>query len=720
MCEKLSYQQRLNKLRETKMNQTEDKVRKMGRVWDSDDKGFILPPDDFSFKPEFNHPTGGFFGPKACGRNFRKLLESHPVYIDSMSSLAGGWMIYMSTYRETQWNPEYDFSHLYEEQKRYDLVHGIGASHHFTADVKIGFELGWRGILEKIKYYRSKHDATHYDFYHGLEDTVLGIQEFILRHSEAAEKLLQNEKQSDIRDNLESIVKMNHYLATEPPRTFIEACQWLAWFIVTFDIYNGCGAAVGAIDELLKPFYDRDIAAGILDEEDAIFHLACLLLKDNAYYQIGGSDENGNDKTNELSFFMLEAAHRLKIPTSICVRVHKKLNPNLMEMAVKYLFEDKRGTPNFLGDESMNQGFMKNGYPLDLAVNRVKSGCHWCAIPGREYTLNDCVKINFVAVFEVALKEMISDKSIEPSVNELWSRFEKHLKRSVKIIAEGLDFHLEHMHNVFPELTMDLLCHGPIEKGLDATHGGVEFYNMCVDGAGLAVVADSFAALKQRIENEKRLNWSEMISYLESDFKDAEDIRLMLKSTPHYGSGNSCGDEFASKIIKSFVQYVKEGPTPKGYNMIPGIFSWANTIPMGLTVGATPNGRHAMAPISHGANPEPGFRESGALTAMGLAVASVQCGYGNTVPIQLEVDPMLGKSIGGQEKIITFINTYCNDLGGTLLNLNIIDKDKILDAHKDPSKYPDLIVRVTGFSAYFATLSEKFRQLVVDRIISGL
>ena len=154
--------------------------------------------------------------------------------------------------------------------------------------------------------------------------------------------------------------------------------------------------------------------------------------------------------------------------------------------------------------------------------------------------------------------------------------------------------------------------------------------------------------------------------------------------------------------------------------MIPGLFSWANTIPMGKAVGATPNGRHAGQPISHRANPEPGFRESGAMTAMAVAVASVQCGYGNSVPIQLEVDPLEGASETGRKTVEDFLRTYCNDLGGSLVNLNILDRETLLDAHRDPDKYPNLIVKVTGFSAYFATLSDSFRQLVVDRLLTGL
>jgi len=191
----------------------------------------------------------------------------------------------------------------------------------------------------------------------------------------------------------------------------------------------------------------------------------------------------------------------------------------------------------------------------------------------------------------------------------------------------------------------------------------------------------------------------------------------MMRNIPRYGSGGSRADEWAVKLTETFVDLIKAGPTPDGHNMIPGHFSWANTIPMGKTLGATPNGRHAGAPISHGANPDPGFRQDGAPSAMAAAIAGVQCWYGNSSPMQLELDPGLGKDEGGVEKVADLIETHMA-MGGTQVNLNVIDAAKVLEAHQDPSKYPDLIVRVTGFSAYFASLSPEFRQLVVDRIIA--
>jgi formate C-acetyltransferase len=272
---------------------------------------------------------------------------------------------------------------------------------------------------------------------------------------------------------------------------------------------------------------------------------------------------------------------------------------------------------------------------------------------------------------------------------------------------------------VFPELHLDLLCHGTIERGRDASHGGVEYYNLGIDASGLATVADSFAALDLRIDKEKRLTWSELNHWIRNDWADAEGerVRLMMRKVPRYGSGGSVADDYGVRISETFTRLVKEKPTPHGYNVIPGIFSWAANIVLGKDVGATPNGRHAYAPISHGPNPDPGFRKDGAPTALATIVAAVQPGYGNTAPMQIELDPGMTKTDEDIDKVAELIRTHFT-LGGTQINMNIVDREKILEAHANPALHPDLVVRVTGFSAYFASLSEEMRQVVVDRIIA--
>ncbi|MCU0523012.1 MAG: formate acetyltransferase, partial [Anaerolineae bacterium] len=646
---------------------------------------------------------------------------SHPVYIDPVSSLAGGYMVNFSSYRKSGLNPDFDVAKLRPEldeaRRKYKLQPGIGAGQHFCQDLQIGLDLGFGGLLDKIRRYRQANGPHKDDFYAGLEAIVLGLQNWVQRTADAAREMAETETDPDKRQNLLEMAEMNAWLVNEPPRTFREACQWILWFQITARMYNGSGS-LGRLDVLLTPYYERDIAAGILTDEEAILHLASLLVRDTAYLQLGGQNIAGQDVTNQVSYLVLEAAHWLKIPANIGIAVGDGVDPGLLKRGVEVMFEDKAGVPKFLGVERTAEGFARNGYDIGLGYERAYSGCHWSAIPGREYTLNDCVKINFAAVFEVAWKEMLSTPDVQPSVANLWERFESHLRVGVRAIAASLDFHMAYMDKVFPELVIDLLSYGPIELGIDASAGGVEFYNLCLDGAALATIADSFAALEQRVEKEGRLTWDQIAHYIETNWEgtDGERARQMMHSIPRYGHGGSLGDDYAKRITETFTALVKEAPTPEGRNLIPGLFSWANTIPMGKGVGATPNGRHAGDPISHGANPDPGYRRDGAPTAMAVAIATAQPGWGNTAPMQMELDPALSKDEGGVESVANLIKTHF-DLGGTQINLNIMDAEKVLEAHKDPSKYPDLVVRVTGFSAYFASLSPEFRQLVVDRIL---
>lgn len=735
----VTYQGRLDALHAIKLEQAREKLEVRGPR-DADEQGLVLPPPELrevaeaisgsgevvrdvrikGFQPKSNHPSGGFFGPKLAGENFRRLLEVHPTYIQPMSSMAGVYMVNFNSYRKPGWNPDFDYSHLHADQEKYRLVHGIGGLQHFCPDLTIGLKLGWGGLLDKVRHYREVNPSSA-EFYDGLEDVVLGVQEWISRHADDARDMVELEERPQLRENLEMIADICERMVTDPPRTFREACQWLVFFQAAAKMFNGSGEW-GQLDELLRPYYDRDVEAGILTDEEAVFHIACLLLSETAYIQLGGPDAEGNDLSSPVSYLVLEAIHRLKIPANIAIRVGEGLDPQLFRRGVEILFEDRMGFPKFLGDKPVNEGFMKNGYPIELARQRIYAGCHWLAIPGREYTLNDIIKIDLAAVFDVAFQEMMADATVAPSVADLWRRFESHLRRAVEVIAESVDFHMEHMHKVFPELLLDLFCHGPVEKGLDATHGGVEYYNLCCDGASLGTAADCFAALEQRVEREGTPTWQEVVDYLESDWAggDGERARLMMRNIPRFGSGGSLADEWAVRIAQTYTRLVKEKPTPNGFNLMPGFFSWAKVVDFGKQLGATPNGRHAYAPVSHGPNPDPGFNEGrgGTPTQMAVAVAAVQPGYGNTAPLQLDLDPGLVQGEEGLDKVQALLQTHF-DLGGTLINVNVLNKEQILDAFKDPSKYPDLIVRVTGFSAYFANLSPELRKYVVDRIVEG-
>ena len=349
---------------------------------------------------------------------------------------------------------------------------------------------------------------------------------------------------------------------------------------------------------------------------------------------------------------------------------------------------------------------------------RAKVGCNWTALPGIEYCLQDVTRMCMVAPFLHAFRDVM-DIGSQRTIDALWDRYVHHLGIAVDTIKRGFDWHMEHKSRNAPEIVLNLFMHGTVERGLDVAEGGVDIYNLTCDGVGLATVADSFAAIEQRVVNEQRLTWEELAYHLENNYADAEDVRLMLKNIPRFGSGGSRADGWAKRVADLYAELMRGTPTPNGYTVIPGLFSHGIVGRLGRNLGATPNGRRTGEPISHSANPDPGFMPDGgaAPTAKSNAVAAVQPGWGNTTPLQLDLDRELCSQIGGIEAVEALIKAH-NELGGTLINLNVISKEQILEAHADPSKYPDLLVRVTGYSAYFKTLSPEYRQQIVDRIVA--
>ena len=713
--DRLTWKDRTELLREKKVRHTQEKIEQNGYM-DVDDYGTVPLPDDFNFEPVPNHDNGGFYGYKANARNYRKLLEEHPVYVDSLEILCGRWREMLNTYRKGWPEDLFPYDDLKSNQKLYDLDPGIGSLHHFAGDYQIGLDLGWQGLLEKVRYYKEKQGEDKREFYEAEEEVIIAIQNWIKRHIEKIKSLLEEEDRPEIRETLQKMLECNQHIVHKPPETFLQACQWMAWMATVSRIYNRDGAGC-RLDVCLLPYYERDKKAGRLDDEEATFILANLLLIDPQYYQLSGPDKKGNDVTNKVSYLVLDAAHWLDSTANITVRYHDDIDPEFFHKSVKYLFEDRNGWPRFAGNKGLINFKKNEGVDQETARNRIAVGCNWMAVPGKEYCINDCIKINIARVFDVAFQEMMDET--EPSMDNLWDKFKYHLKQAVETIAAGVNLHLEHQAENVPELILNLIMEDTIERGEDISRCA-QLYTIGVDGVGLGTVADSFAALEQRIIKEKRTSWEEVYNALNENFegKTGERLKMMLKKSENYCQGISLGDKWAGKVSNQFTKNVKEQSMPGKRQLVPGWFSWSKTIEFGEAVGATPNGRKKGEPVTHGANPVPGFREDGASTAMATGIARIQPGYGNPAPLQLEMDPRLSVEEGGLERVKQLLKTHF-EKEGTLININIVDKETIMEAQENPELYPDLVVRVTGFTAYFIALSPEFRQLVVNRFVEG-
>jgi formate C-acetyltransferase len=586
---------------------------------------------------------------------------------------------------------------------------------HCGPDLRIGLELGWGGLLKKIKRFQKLNKPEDPSFYEGEARLVEAIQRYIGRHVTALRIAAVETEDQELEAHYKTIADIDEYLIEGPPRTLREALQWIVhWQDVDRMYFNG--GAGQEIDTLLQSYYDDDAAKGILNNDDeVVWYFSSLFFNDPHYHTIGGQDPvTGKDVSTKLSFLILEGQHRLNIPNNLALRIHENTNDELFTNAVKYLFEDGTGVCYSLSG-GLDTGYMRNGHPAAIARMRAKVGCNWTALPGIEYCLQDVTRVCLAQPLLMALDDML-DSEDERSMERLKSLYEQRLGEAVQIIKDAADWHYQYKWKNIPEIVLDLVAHGPVERGLDMSHGGVDIMDFTCDGVALATAANSFAALEQRVVNEKRISWDTLRDVLKDNYKDAEDIRLMLKSVPQYGSGGTLADGYARYIAELYTGLMRNTPTKMGFSIIPGIFSHGDVYKRGENLGATPNGRFSGTEISHSADPDPGFLPGGgtAPTAKANAVAGVQSGWGNSTPLQIDIDARLAKEMGGIENIKALIRAH-NRMGGTLININVVSREKILEAHADPDKYPDLVVRVTGYSAFFKSLSTEYRQQVVDR-----
>lgn len=738
----LTYADRLKAMRETKIRHTLEK-RKQNGYTDLDDFGTVPISKGYCVKPWYNSTNGSFYGYDGMAENFCRVIDAHEPYVDPMEMLCGRWRDMLVNYRgdlhympdwlknnlknlefiqkgaTNQWSKRWDeqrfpYDDLKPLQEKYNITTGIDGDAHFACDYRIGFALGFGGFLEKIEKYR-KINPDKKEFYDAEKRCVEAVIRFVDRHIERIKAMIPQESRPEIKENLETMLKTCEAVRYDAPKTFREACQWAAFFNCASRIYTRDGAGF-QLDGLLYPYYENDIKTGILDDETAKFLIANLLLIDPHYYQISGVDENDRDMTNHLSYLILEAADSINIACNLTVRVHENCDREFLKKAVYYLLKNKNAWPRFCNDKALAEGYMRNnGIDKKIARKRIAVGCNWMCVPGKEFPMNDTVKINIAKVLDVALAEMRTEE--EKSTEKLFAIFEKHLRIAIDTTAKGINLHLDHAWEVTPELIMNLMMHNTIERGEDISQVA-ELFTVGIDGAGLAVVADSFGALQTRVEEEKVLTWENVYASLDNNFAD-ERTRLILNSAPKYCHGGTASDKWALRLTATWVKDIKAQPMPKGRQLIPGWFSWSRTIEYGSKVGATPNGRRAGEPISHGANPNPHFRQDGAPTAQAIGIASVQCGYGNTAPLQIEFDPQVKADEKGVAVVLNLIEGHFKQ-GGTLININVLDADKLIEANKNPDLHPDLVVRVTGFTAYFASLSPAFRQLVVERFLKEM
>lgn len=561
----------------------------------------------------------------------------------------------------------------------------------------------------------------------------------------AAEKALA-EADSTRKEELQRIAETCRWVPGNPARTFYEAMQsfWFIWVMIASGTTPG-----GRFDQFVYPFYQRDKEQGRITDDEVLELLECLRIKVMQLnfvgggklqrqkwagmarwhnWVIGGLTPDGEDATNELSYLILEAARDCQTPHhTITVRVHEGTPDALMLKALEVV-KTGIGMPAFVGDKSYIEYLVSHGVPLREARDYALAGCLDVNIPGKS-------RINAFGMFIAPLVfEVTMNNGVEPrtgrqlgpksgdfenfeTFDDFMGAFKEQLGYFMGLAAEEHNILLQAQSELFPDAVHSALMVDAIEVGRDALDRTLPFENgSALNVVGMINVADSMAAVKKLVFDEKKISKRQLKAALQANWQGDgyEEIRKMCLAAPKYGNGDRYVDSIAAELYQFWADTSVTFPTIWGGTTKPTGISITAHAPGGALTGATPDGRYAAETLADGTmSPAQGKDTHGPTALLRSAMTIDQVPFQATL-LNMKFHPSALKSTEDLRKLSVLIKTYFT-LGGKHVQFNVVHKDTLLDAQQHPERHRDLIIRVAGYSTYFVSLDKAVQDEIIAR-----
>lgn len=572
---------------------------------------------------------------------------------------------------------------------------------HTAPDWENIYRLGFSGLLQRLKD-AAKEAASAEE----REYCAAGIRvwnaaiEYVTRMSERAMEMGKRE----MADGLLSLTR-------NPPQSLYEAMQLsFLYYDLQQHVEQTLVRTLGRLDRFLLPFFERDLATGFLTEKQAEQLIDSFLLAwdareitANAPFSVGGTDPEGGDTVNSLSYLLLRRHTALKLPN---VKIHILYTPSMPKDFLRIALDGIRNGGNsivFLNDGRVTESLTGLGIDRSDAQRYEVVGCYEPSAKG-EVPCSCNGRVNLARAVESALEKADDSFSYEDLLNAFYQEVEAFCKGSMLLVnAWESRNHLLHSAPFF-SATMDA-C---VEKKTDVyCQNGAKYNNSSVNLVGLATAVDGLLAIRKAVFEDRLLLLSEFKAILKSDWENAEILRMrILKRYPKYGNGDSDADSLAREIFFRASACVNRRPNQKNGVYRLGGFSIDWRMGFGRRMGATADGRRAGEPLSKNLSASVGADREG-VTAQILSAASLD---GNLMPNGSVLDLVLhASSVAGEtglEALATTLHTYMR-LGGMAIQYSVLDASILRAARKDPEAYPNLQVRLCGWNALFASLSPK-------------
>ncbi len=615
---------------------------------------------------------------------------------------------------------------------------------HYAPDFETPLTIGIGGILRKIEKSMEKHqdDAKKVEFLESALISMQGFSQMIAGYGAAAEEKAGEVKLEAQKKELMKAAGICKKIATEPPESFREALQ-LIWLIHVSFLYQRRGApALGRLDQLLYPFYEKDTAAGVLTKEEATDLLSHMLYKiqeralipgepaprgsDIVNIALAGRTREGKCAVNALSYLLLDAVRACNIPgPNLSARMHKDIPDSFWDACIS-LIGTGIGYPALMNDDVNIPMMMRYGYSPEDSNDYSMVGCIENFPAGKQPPWSDS-GYNTPKYLELTLGNgrcmqtgvQMGPETGAPETLDTMEKFMAALEAQMEYgAAECVALFENENVRLNPERYtqpyMSCYCRDCIDRGLDMNMGGAiypAFHGLgCM---GVATMADSLAAIEKVVYTDKTVTLSELCTALEKDFEGYEELRKQLLAVPKYGNNNDFVDKYAQWFVEVHDRLFESYRTPSGGRIVPLTASNTGNIGAGKLIAATPDGRKNGIPLSDAASPMYGMDKEGVTSTL-LSVSKPDYTFSFGSVVNQKFTPAAFETKENRDKLKALIKVYFAR-GGQELQINSISRNVLIDAMENPEKYASLVTRVSGFSAFYTNMSKPIQEDILRR-----
>lgn len=503
---------------------------------------------------------------------------------------------------------------------------------------------------------------------------------------------------------------------------YYEALVFMKFCIFFLRLAGNHHLTLGRFDRYMYPFYRKSKENGVTDEE--LFELTeeffisinydtdlyCGVQQgDNGQSMVlGGFDKDGNYGFNELSKMCMEASLELSlIDPKINLRVGKNTPDELYEYAT-LLTKNGLGFPQYCNDDVVVPGLIKLGYAPEDAYDYTVAACWEYIIPNCGGDISNLSAMDFPNVVNKAITENLLKCESFDSLKE-------YVRTSItSVCGDIIESHKPKSYSFAKSPLLSVFIDGCIQKLTDVCDFGGKYFNFGCHGAGIANAADALAAVKKFVFDEKKISKKELLDALEANFEGYIEIRNLLRTAPKMGNNDDFVDDIADFLMDVFSENMNNKPNGFGGIWRAGTGSAMEYLRKGKSCPATADGRKAGEPYSSSFSPSLDVKPSGLLSVIRSFTKHDMTNIINGGPLTIEVHDTVFRNDIGIKKTAALVKSFV-ELGGHQLQINSINKDTLIDAQKHPEKYPNLIVRVWGWSGYFNELDVEYQDHIVRR-----